>query len=102
MNNPDAVEHWRLDDLSASDLSDDDDNEMTAALKNWKKKGKITNVRTGTTLLRALYQRHRLCLLMTAVLLLVFLPLIVFGSRMRDWVWEKHSKEWVSLLPASR
>lgn len=93
---PDAVERWRLDDLSASDLSDDDDNEMTAVLKDWKRKGKLTSVTTGATL-RTLYQRHRLCMLMTAVLLVVFLPLIVVGSRMRDWVWVKHSKEWVSV-----
>ncbi|KAL1970221.1 hypothetical protein VTN77DRAFT_5381 [Rasamsonia byssochlamydoides] len=104
MNDPERqhdVEHWRLDDLSASDFSDaddDGDNEMTAVLKKWKQKGKIkiTNVRNGT-LLKALYRSNRLCLLMTVVLLFVFLPWIVFGSRIRDWVWEKHSGEWVSL-----
>jgi hypothetical protein len=96
----DDVENWPLDDLSVSDFSkdsdDDDDDEMTAALKNWKERRQIPNARTGTTLLKALYRRNRLCLLMTAVLLLVFLPLIVFGSRIRDWAWYHHSEEWVS------
>lgn len=88
----------RLDDLDASDLSENEDaDEMTAALKNWKRDGSIARVKDCGTVFRVLCRRNRLCMAISGVLLLIFLPWMVYGSRFRSWMF-MGNREWVRII----
>lgn len=85
----------RLDDLDASDLSEAEDvDEMTAALKNWKHDHAITKVKKCGTVFSVFCRRNRLCMIISVVLLLIFLPWMVYGSRFRSWMFMS-DREWV-------
>lgn len=90
----DNDQNWHsLDDIDASDLSEDDetDNTMNPLLKqdSWKRGGFVSKLRRAASVVKAFVIRHRLSLIAIAGIIFILLPLLVYQRSIRNFFWGK-------------
>lgn len=88
----DNDQNWHsLDDIDASDLSEDDEasDTMPASLKHslLERDDFVSKLRRAAIVGKAFIVRNRLCLIATAGIIFIFLPLLAYQHSIRDFFW---------------
>jgi beta-glucosidase len=103
----DNDQNWHsLDDIDASDLSEDDESgdTMPSLLKQnpYEPDDFVSRLRRAATVVKAFIIRNRLTLIATAGIIFIFLPLLVYQRTIRNFFWGKITYVSTRILSSTR